>query len=124
MFGKKAKQLRQWSLLGMLARRLPLVEALDFMDRGLSSDLVPWLKIRDDVASGASLSEAVAARCGADAPPELAAALRRGEADGSLLRELDHLDQTTDGAPFETAEETPAAVALVNQLLLDSSAKG
>jgi hypothetical protein len=114
MFGKNRERLRQWSLLGHLLRRLPPLDALDFMDRAFGAKPVPWPLIQGELAAGGSLLRS-ARSSSLETPPEILKALEQGEKDGELPARLSEIDVDEAGGFADRAADD-GIVVLVNGL--------
>ncbi len=115
MFGGTNERRRQWTLLGRALKGLPLLDALDLLDRSFGSKLVPWARFREEAAAGRMLSEA-ARDPELKTPADVLSAIEDGEKDGRVPERLAGLDLPDEEGPTPPVDHGP--VTLVNALLL------
>jgi hypothetical protein len=122
----RKEQLRQWALLGLLLEEMPVPRALRLMVTVFHFN--PWAELLHAAGRGEALSGALAG-----VPEEIAAAVRSGEADGSLPARLSALAfPAHDGSPRSALDDpemfwigsTDGFITRVNEILLEASRAG
>src|SRR5579862_2830916 len=122
MFGKTKERRRQWSLLGILLGKEPLLGALEFMDAVFGATAVDWIGIREKASRGRSLLE-IAEEPPLQTPPDVLDALEAGEQDGRLPERLAELVPRVDPVD-RTSPQDEGVVSVVNRLFAEAIEQG
>jgi hypothetical protein len=123
LFSKSEERLRQWSLLGVLLRRLPLVEALDFLDLSHPRSPVPWARIRRRASEGGSLLE-IAKEAPLKTPPAVLRALESGEPEGQVPEALSRLSMPEPAVPPGDDSGNEGFVMLADRIQREALERG
>lgn len=115
-------KIRQWRTLGVLLHRLSLADSLTILEHVYGSYQVYWRGLKWEVAVGGTLSAALERCTKLPLPPEIVAAVRAGEADGSLAKRLETLGGDRVWPLPDEIEGSPdnEMVKVVNMMILDA----